>query len=129
MAIPNPNSRHISDNKMRCLTKCISMFGLGHYIYAGEDLPSEEKASKPKPKKKQPSKAVIKGDKKKSLRDESLDIIKRLITHDAFNEDAKATINSFVSSINDSTDDSEIIKWAGRMQDVTYKFDNNKESK
>ena len=38
-AIPNPSSRQISDNKMRCLTKCIGMFGLGHYIYAGHDLP------------------------------------------------------------------------------------------
>lgn len=29
---------------MRCLTKNIAMFGLGLYIYAGEDLPEEEKA-------------------------------------------------------------------------------------
>jgi len=43
-AIINPNARAISDTKMRCLVKCISMFGLGHYIYAGEDLPrSDEK--------------------------------------------------------------------------------------
>lgn len=42
-AIPNPSARQISDNKMRCLVKCIAMFGLGHYIYAGEDLPEEEK--------------------------------------------------------------------------------------
>ena len=38
-ALVNPDSRSISDAKMRCLTKCIAMFGLGHYIYAGEDLP------------------------------------------------------------------------------------------
>jgi len=38
-AISNPNSRQISDAKMRCLVKCIAMFGLGHYVYAGEDLP------------------------------------------------------------------------------------------
>ena len=38
-AIANPNSRQISDSKMRCLVKCIAMFGLGHYVYAGEDLP------------------------------------------------------------------------------------------
>ena len=38
-AISNPNSRQISDSKMRCLVKCIAMFGLGHYVYAGEDLP------------------------------------------------------------------------------------------
>ncbi len=38
-AVSNPTARQISDTRMRCLTKCISMFGLGHYIYAGEDLP------------------------------------------------------------------------------------------
>ena len=41
-AIVNPTARSISDTKMRCLVKCISMFGLGHYIYAGEDLPQSE---------------------------------------------------------------------------------------
>tara|TARA_Y100000593_G_scaffold83824_1_gene158329 strand:+ start:31005 stop:31739 length:735 start_codon:yes stop_codon:yes gene_type:complete len=44
-AIEKPNSRQISDTKMRCLAKCMAMFGLGHYIFAGEDLPSEEKDS------------------------------------------------------------------------------------
>ena len=38
-AIIGPNARQISDAKMRCLVKCISMLGLGLYIYAGEDLP------------------------------------------------------------------------------------------
>lgn len=42
-AIKNPNSVDINKAKMRCLTKAISMFGLGFYIYAGEDLPEEEK--------------------------------------------------------------------------------------
>ena len=41
-AVQNPNSRGISDTRMRCLVKCIAMFGLGHYIYAGEDLPDSE---------------------------------------------------------------------------------------
>lgn len=40
-AISQPNSRQISDTKMRCLVKAISMFGLGSYIYAGEDLPQD----------------------------------------------------------------------------------------
>ena len=31
----------INKTIMRCLTKNISMFGLGLYIYAGEDLPEE----------------------------------------------------------------------------------------
>lgn len=39
-AIANPCSFDINRSRMRCLTKCIAMFGLGHYIYAGEDVPS-----------------------------------------------------------------------------------------
>jgi len=39
-AIQNPDSFAINTAKMRCLTKCLAMFGLGHYIYAGEDIPS-----------------------------------------------------------------------------------------
>jgi hypothetical protein len=38
-SIVNPTSRDISDARMRCLVKCIAMFGLGIYLYAGEDLP------------------------------------------------------------------------------------------
>ena len=38
---------------MRCLTKRIGMFGLGHYIHAGEDLPPDsDPPSEPKPEKK-----------------------------------------------------------------------------
>jgi hypothetical protein len=34
----------INKTIMRCLVKNLAMFGLGLYIYAGEDLPEEEKA-------------------------------------------------------------------------------------
>ena len=40
-AIANPDAFQINTAKMRCLTKCISMMGLGMYIYAGEDLPDQ----------------------------------------------------------------------------------------
>ena len=43
-AIQQPDSRQISDTYMRCLVKCIALHGLGHYIYAGEDIPREEDA-------------------------------------------------------------------------------------
>ena len=39
--ISNPDATAINKSKMRCLTKCLGMFGLGHYIYAGEDLPDQ----------------------------------------------------------------------------------------
>ena len=39
VSIQNPSSKDISNARMRCLVKCIAMFGLGHYIYAAEELP------------------------------------------------------------------------------------------
>lgn len=38
-AIQNPNAFDINTARMRCLVKCLAMFGLGHYIYAGESAP------------------------------------------------------------------------------------------
>lgn len=38
-SIANPTSRHVSDSRMRCLVKAAAMFGLGLYIYQGEELP------------------------------------------------------------------------------------------
>lgn len=40
-AIKNPNAFDINSTRMRCLVKCLAMFGLGHYIYAGESMPQE----------------------------------------------------------------------------------------
>ena len=41
-AIPNPNAMDVNTAMMRCLVKTISLFGIGLYIYAGEDLPEVE---------------------------------------------------------------------------------------
>jgi len=38
-AIANPDSRKISDATMRCLAKCCACFGIGLYIFAGQELP------------------------------------------------------------------------------------------
>ena len=50
-AVKNPDARGISDTRMRCLVKCLAMFGLGHYIYAGEDLPANSPNYTPEQKK------------------------------------------------------------------------------
>lgn len=44
-AIINPNARDISDTRMRCLVKCLAMFGLGFYIFSGSDIPEAEKGA------------------------------------------------------------------------------------
>ena len=48
-AIVDPDTRAISDTRMRCLVKCLAMFGLGFYIYAGEDIPQAEKEALDQP--------------------------------------------------------------------------------
>lgn len=39
-AIQNPDSFSVNTALKRCLVKCMAYFGLGHYIYAGEDTPN-----------------------------------------------------------------------------------------
>jgi hypothetical protein len=41
-AIPNPDAFQVNTAIMRCMTKALSLHGLGLYIYAGEDLPEGE---------------------------------------------------------------------------------------
>jgi hypothetical protein len=41
-AISNPDAFAVNTAMMRCLVKCLALYGLGHYIYAGEDLPQPE---------------------------------------------------------------------------------------
>ena len=38
-SVSQPNSFQVNTALQRCLTKCLAFHGLGHYIYAGEDLP------------------------------------------------------------------------------------------
>lgn len=45
-AIPNPDAFAVNTAMQRCLAKAIALHGLGLYIYAGEDLPDEDKTSK-----------------------------------------------------------------------------------
>jgi len=43
-AVQNPDSFQVNTALKRCLVKAMAYFGLGHYIYAGEDLPPSAKA-------------------------------------------------------------------------------------
>ena len=64
-ALKNPNSVDINKAMMRCLAKCIACFGIGLYIYSGEDLPDDggpsanplDQIAPPKPAQKSAQKA------------------------------------------------------------------------
>ena len=47
-AIPNPDAFAVNTGIMRCMTKALSLHGLGLYIYAGEDLPQTDEGIKRK---------------------------------------------------------------------------------
>lgn len=49
-AITNPDAFAVNTAIMRCMTKALSMHGLGLYIYAGEDLPQVEAPETPEQK-------------------------------------------------------------------------------
>ena len=48
-AITNPDAFAINTAIMRCMTKALSLHGLGLYIYSGEDLPEDPGGPKIKP--------------------------------------------------------------------------------
>ena len=67
--ILQPKMTEINKTIMRCLTKNLAMFGLGLYIYAGEDLPEEESGedNKVKPIQNKPANTPKSNDKPKSF--------------------------------------------------------------
>ena len=55
-AVKNPDAFSVNSSLQRCLTKAISYHGLGHYIYAGEDLPPTDGEEAPEEAPKEPVK-------------------------------------------------------------------------
>jgi hypothetical protein len=49
-AIPNPDAMAVNTAMQRCLAKAIALHGIGLYIYAGEDIPQEDKVKEEKVK-------------------------------------------------------------------------------
>ena len=92
---------------MRCLTKNIAMFGLGLYIYAGEDLPQEEKEEEEKKQQaieKQPIsevkvKALIERCEKDGVRVEKILELYKVKRLAELNEKQYANINAFWEKI------------------------------
>ena len=106
-----PNSREISDAKMRCLVKCLATFGLGHYLYSGEDVPPNisveqdvEPPAKPKkkraPRKKKVAEPVVEEPDAGALKSELIALTHRLNDGGWTPDDAtKAQIKAAVTDL------------------------------
>ena len=55
-AVKNPDAFSVNCSLQRCLSMAISYHGLGHYIYAGEDLPPNDGEEAPEEAPKEPVK-------------------------------------------------------------------------
>ena len=74
--IAMPNAFQINTARMRCLTKCISMFGLGIGLYVGEDL------GEPKPVVAEPAKKPLTGQKKLLWQRYLIDVVEAIDRED-----------------------------------------------
>tara|TARA_X000001388_G_scaffold63482_2_gene49453 strand:- start:3017 stop:3751 length:735 start_codon:yes stop_codon:yes gene_type:complete len=68
-SIKNPDSFAVNTALQRCLTKALSYFGLGHYIYAGEDIPQDAESASKEEKVEEVKKEVKKVEEKASKPD------------------------------------------------------------
>ena len=107
-----PDARAISDAKQRCLVKCLAAYGLGHYLYSGEDVPPNisveqivEAPVKPKKKKKAAKKKkkkepVVESPDAGTLKDELIALTHRLNDGGWIPDDAtKAKIKTAVTDL------------------------------
>jgi len=94
-SILNPTTFDVNKTIMRCLTKNLAMFGLGLYIYAGEDLPED---ALPQEEQKKTTKEPI--EKEKELHVKGVAKLKELVTTE---QEATLLKNYKVKSIEELT--------------------------
>jgi len=75
-AIPTPDAFAINTAIMRCMTKALSLHGLGLYIYAGEDIPEGEAVIKPT------DGAIVSKDRKNIIADVAIAVQDRFEAND-----------------------------------------------
>ena len=128
-AIENPTARQISDTKMRCLVKCMAMLGLGHYIYAGEDIPQESNDSPPASNEKAP---VKKKSKLTKAQQESLERIREVVTtHTVFtNDNGGTTMQKQVLQVIDGDPTvAQVNEWLAYVVGEASLYDNEQKDK
>lgn len=96
---------------MRCLVKNLAMFGLGHYIYAGEDLPNDDQYQNQTTEEKAEAKAKAQEDLFEKQKSAAYDFLK---SSKEGREYYLAQVNR--GSIDDITDG----EWAKIYQDLIH---------
>lgn len=88
LQVGNATMFDINKTIMRCLTKNLAMFGLGLYIYAGEDLPEDETSKQADNHKTAPNKAKKNFDPNKKINAATVEALEELIAKTNSDRDA-----------------------------------------
>jgi hypothetical protein len=97
-AMDNPTVMDINKTIMRCLVKNLAMFGLGLYIYAGEDLP-EEQLPKLRYKNNEIAQNAVKQWKENGV--PFIDVVQRLNGKYEISDSDYELLNEFYCSVSD----------------------------
>jgi hypothetical protein len=91
-AIPDPDAFSVNTAIMRCMTKALALHGIGLYIYAGEDLPEDDKTTAEPKTAPRGSGAAVKEDAFSAQQPEVQDALRKIARHvvDAMPDAAKA---------------------------------------
>ena len=96
----------INKTIMRCLVKNIAMFGLGLYIYAGEDLPEGYEMSKEEAEQLEVNFGKYKGKTLKEVKEENANYLNWILENDA--DYIKQTLKDGCALLIEPTDDDKI---------------------
>ena len=109
-AVENPDAMQVNTAMQRCLAKAIALHGIGLYIYAGEDIPQEDKEAKVELVKKPEAVTPLAGalDNFSAADKELLHGIAEEVTFLVKNDDVQAAKDS----IADLTNDEQTAVWS-----------------
>ena len=112
----------INKTIMRCLVKNLAMFGLGIYIYAGEDLPEGYEISKEEAEKVVLSFGKYAGKTLKEIKDADEKYLYWVIGNDGMKESLKMACSKLVSPVTE-----ENIDLLAKLQDLVIATETNRE--
>lgn len=116
-AMLQPTMFDINKTIMRCLTKNLAMFGLGLYIYSGEDLPDEQRDVENEKMRMEADKLIADEDEKKAE-------IKQII--EEVNGDTKKLLEGLSAKFERQIDSIDELR--GKEVDATLKLVKKKEN-
>lgn len=112
----------INKTIMRCLVKNIAMFGLGLYIYAGEDLPEGYEISKEEAEQTIIKFGKYKGKTLKEIKEENTSYLNYIMEYEGSSESLKMACSKLVEPVTQNR-----IELINKLEDLILKTETDRE--